>query len=78
MLFQSVWQYEEEWRIICFLKNLNEQKLVENMISKVYLGANINEENEKLISELAKATEVPVEKFKVSPETFELKIQIDG
>lgn len=74
----NIWQYEEEWRIICFLKNLNEQKLVENMISKVYLGANINEENEKLISELAKAKEVPVEKFKVSPETFELKIQIDG
>ena len=72
------WQYEEEWRIICFLKNLNEQKLVENMISKVYLGANINEENERLISELAKAKEVPVEKFKIRPETFELKIQIDG
>ena len=45
---------------------------------RLYLGANINEENEKLISELAKAKEVPVEKFKVSPETFELKIQIDG
>ena len=78
LIKSEVWQYEEEWRIICFLKNLNEQKLVENMISKVYLGANINEENEKLISELAKAKEVPVEKFKVSPETFELKIQIDG
>ena len=77
LIKSEVWQYEEEWRIICFLKNLNEQKLVENMISKVYLGANINEENEKLISELAKAKEVPVEKFKVSPETFELKIQID-
>ena len=78
LIKSEVWQYEEEWRIICFLKNLNEQKLVEYMISKVYLGANINEENEKLISELAKAKEVPVEKFKVSPETFELKIQIDG
>ena len=78
LIKSEVWQYEEEWRIICFLKNFNEQKLVENMISKVYLGANINEENERLISELAKAKEVPVEKFKISPETFELKIQIDG
>ena len=78
LIKSEVWQYEEEWRIICFLKNLNEQKLVENMISKVYLGANINEENERLISELAKAKEVPVEKFKIRPETFELKIQIDG
>ena len=34
LIKSEVWQYEEEWRIICFLKNLNEQKLVENMISK--------------------------------------------
>ena len=74
LIKSEIWQYEEEWRIICFLKNLTEQKLFENMISKVYLGANINENDEKLICELAKIKGVPVEKFKVSSETFELTL----
>ena len=70
----EIWKYEEECRIICFLKNLTEQKLFEDMISKVYLGANITEKDEKLIRELADIKGVPVEKFKVDSETFELKL----
>ena len=70
----EIWKYEEEWRIICFLKNLTEQKLFEDMISKVYIGANITEKDEKLIRELADIKGVPVEKFKVDSETFELKL----
>ena len=76
MLTKSdIWQYEEEWRIVCFLKNLNEQKLVESMASKVYLGVNIKKEDEEKICTLANKKGILVEKFKISGDAFELKVK---
>ena len=76
MLTKSeIWNYEEEWRIVCFLKNLNEQKLVESMASKVYLGVNIKKEDEEKICTLADKKGILVKRFASSADAFELKIQ---
>ena len=76
MLTKSdIWNYEEEWRIVCFLKNLNGQKLVENMASKVYLGVNIKEKDEEKICAIANKKGILVEKFVSSADAFELKVK---
>lgn len=71
----DIWQYEEEWRVVCFLRNLNEQKLIENMASKVYLGTNIDKEDEEKIVALANKKGILVRKFSISDDEFKLQIQ---
>lgn len=76
MLTKSeIWNYEEEWRIVCFLKNLNEQKLVESMASKVYLGVNIKKEDEKKICAIADKKGILVERFVSSVDAFTLNLK---
>lgn len=78
MLIKSdIWQYEEEWRIVLLLKNLNEQKLFENIVNKVYLGSNITKENEEKIRALASKKGFLVEKYVNSSDSFELQAKPD-
>lgn len=68
------WDYEEEWRIILpreKFKAEDNQCIEERIVSKVYLGANISSENEKLIRK-AVGNRIPIEKLYISPEKFEL------
>lgn len=39
------WEYEEEWRIIRYKEYLKDDNLINDMVSAVYLGANIDDNN---------------------------------
>lgn len=69
----AIWQYEEEWRIIHTLSNLDEQRLFEDIITGVYLGASISEENEKIIREKANHKGVPIKRMRLLEDKYELK-----
>ena len=69
----DIWQYEEEWRIIHTLSNLDEQKLYEDIITGVYLGANIDHGNERMIREKATQKGIPVKKMRLLEDKYELK-----
>ena len=67
----DIWEYEEEWRIICLLQSLEEQKLYEDMISKVYLGANIKPEDESRIYEILQdKNDIEIIKYSMSNDSF--------
>ncbi|MBQ8771667.1 MAG: DUF2971 domain-containing protein [Clostridia bacterium] len=70
----DIWSYEEEWRIIHTLNNLDDQKLYEDIITGVYLGANINADDEKLIIEKATAKGIPVKKMQLLEDQYEVEI----
>ena len=69
----DIWQYEEEWRIIHTLNNLEDQKLCEDIITSVYLGANISPDNEKIIREKAALKEISVKKMRLLEDKYELE-----
>ena len=69
----DIWYYEEEWRIIHTLKNLDEQKLYEDIITGVYLGANISSDNEKILREKAIQKGVPIKKMRLLEDKYELE-----
>ena len=69
----DIWQYEEEWRIIHTLSNLDEQRLFEDIITGVYLGANISKENERIIREKAIHKGVPIKRMRLLDDKYELK-----
>lgn len=70
----DIWGYEEEWRIIHTLNNLDDQKLYEDIITGVYLGANINADDEKLIIEKATAKGVTIKKMRLLEDQYQLEI----
>jgi hypothetical protein len=70
----DIWQYEEEWRIIHTLNHLDEQRLFENIITGVYLGANIDPENEKTIRDKAAHKGVYVKKMRLLEDKYELEV----
>ena len=69
----DIWQYEEEWRIIHTLSNLDEQRLFEDIITGVYLGANISKENERIIREKAIHKGVSIKRMRLLEDKYELK-----
>ncbi len=70
----NIWQYEEEWRIIHTLKNLQEQKLFEDIITGIYLGANISSDNEEKMVKKANKKRVPVKKMRLIADKYELEL----
>lgn len=67
-----IWNYEEEWRVILFLNNLDKQCLYENCISKIYLGANISDENKKKIEIIAAKKQIVIEHMTIDLNKFSL------
>lgn len=74
LIKSDIWQYEEEWRIIHTLNHLDEQRLCENIITGVYLGANIDPENEKTIRDKAAHKGVYVKKMRLLEDKYELEV----
>ena len=70
----DIWSYEEEWRIIHTLNNLDEQKLYEDIITGVYLGANISSDNEKLMREKANQKGISIKKMRLLEDKYELEV----
>jgi len=77
----DVWNYEQEWRLIGFFKELTEQKWHLPIISKIYLGVNFDCEynlkqnmKEKIVK-LAIEKSIPVFQVYLSTATYEMKIK---
>ena len=68
----KIWDYENEWRIIEFQSNLTDgHLLLSDMVSKVYLGANISPENETAIRNVL-GRNIPIEKYEIDTENYKL------
>ena len=72
----NVWNYENEWRLLETPVNLQNNCYVDEIVSKVYLGANISVENEERLRKIAKSRQIEVVKF--SLDTTKFKLQIEG
>ena len=71
----KIWEYENEWRIIEMQSNLIDgHLLMADMVSKVYLGANISPENETLLRN-ALDKNIPIEKYEIDTEHYKLNLQ---
>ncbi len=69
----TVWASEREWRSIDCVSNLdNNNNLVLPIISKVYLGANINIDDKKEIEKICLAKKIPIVQMKLSYYKYEL------
>ncbi len=70
----KIWDYENEWRIIEFQSNLTDgHLLLSDMVSKVYLGANITTENETILRK-ALDNNIPIEKYEIDTENYKLNL----
>lgn len=71
----SNWKYEGEWRIVNHQRQLIEGHLLDlHIISYILLGANVSEENECLIRDVAKKLRIPISKYRISPDRYTLEI----
>lgn len=72
----SEWDYEQEWRIVNPQSQLIDGHLLDlHTISHIYLGANISKENECLIRDVAKKLTIPISKYRISPDKYQLEIE---
>lgn len=70
------WDYEEEWRIVNHQSQLIDAHLLDlHTISHIYLGANISKDNEYLIRDVAKKLTIPISKYRISPDKYQLEIE---
>lgn len=69
----KIWEYEQEWRYITFSDLTENNKVKAPPVSKIYLGANIEEENKKLVLEYAKINNIEVKQMKINRDKFLLE-----
>ena len=70
----NIWEYESEWRSIAVLQRLSKERTIkQKIISKVYLGCKISDENEKIIREIAKKKNIAVQKYEMDINEYRLK-----
>lgn len=70
----KIWDYENEWRIIEIQSNLVDgHLLLSDMVSKVYLGANITPENEFALRAALHGS-IPVQKYEIDTENYKLNL----
>ena len=71
----DIWEYENEWRIIEMQSNLIDgHLLLSDMVSKIYLGANVSTENESAIKASVNKS-IPIEKYKIDTENYKLLLE---
>ena len=69
LIKSDIWGYEEEWRIIGLQNQLIDKHLLElDIVTKIYLGANISDKNEKEIVDIAKSKGIPVYRYIMNQE----------
>lgn len=69
----EVWEYEKEWRYIIKTKdNSKTYQIVNVPISRVYLGAEISENDKKAVIKAAYQSNIPVSQMEMDCEKFEL------
>ena len=73
LIKSDIWSYEEEWRIIGLQNQLIDKHLLElDIVTKIYLGANISKKNEKEIVDIAKSKGIPVYRYIMNQEQYTL------
>lgn len=73
LIKSDIWRYEEEWRIIGLQNQLIDKHLLElDIVTKIYLGANISDKNEKEIVDIAKSKGIPVYRYIMNQEQYTL------
>lgn len=65
----ELWKYENEWRI---LNSKNEKFVKMPPITCVYLGTNMNPDDEEKVKAIAKDKSIPVKKMRVDRGTYDL------
>ena len=70
MIKDSIWEYENEWRILVKATESSEYKMPK--ISCVYLGAAISEENLVKILKITEELQIPVKQMKVDRGIYDL------
>ena len=71
----DVWQYEKEWRLIKNVKDEENRKIRLPLISGIYAGVNISEENLLSISSLAKQKDVPIYQCAMKNDRYQIVIK---
>lgn len=71
----DIWSYEREWRSINWLSVLNDdnQNIALPIISKVYLGVNISNEDRETVFEICKRNNIAAVQLKLSNSKYELQ-----
>lgn len=73
LIKSDIWSYEEEWRIIGLQNQLIDKHLLElDIVTKIYLGANISDKNEKEIVDIAKSKGIPVYRYIMNQDQYTL------
>lgn len=77
----TVWNYEQEWRLIIPEKNHDKNTVkkhdVKDTIKAIYLGAKISEENEKQIRAIVPEN-VAIKKMRMRDNSYELYVKLES
>ncbi len=69
----NIWDYEKEWRIVGLQNQLTDGHLLDlHIVSHIYLGANISEENVARIREEVK--DIPIDRYKIDSSKYCLRL----
>lgn len=71
----KIWEYENEWRIIYPQTKLDNLKLNEDIVTKVYYGANISESNKKQIDTIIREKKIESVQYKLDSNNFKLTVK---
>lgn len=71
----DIWQYEKEWRLIQNIKNEGDRKIRLPLISGIYCGINISDENLQKITELAEKKSIPLYRYSLKCDRYEVQIK---
>lgn len=69
------WKYEEEWRLMIFLREEKERKIYFPHISKIILGCDFKTENHHLINSIARDKNITIEQAVLKRDKFGLELQ---
>lgn len=74
----KVWEYENEWRIIGIQDRLKDGHYqILPIVSGIYMGANISDENKVKISRIAREKKVKLYKYKIDNDKYKLNLEQD-
>lgn len=68
----EIWEYEQEWRHIVFVKDQEKRLVSLPIISKIIMGVNISDENKKMITEFAEMHSIPLYQARLKEDRYEM------
>ena len=68
----EIWEYEQEWRYIVFVKDQEKRLVSLPIISKIIMGVNISDENKEMITEFAEMHSIPLYQAQLKEDRYEM------